>query len=386
MRLAIVGALILLLLLFSAFNPLIALAGAAGLSLGLGLRRLWLYRHVLARRWPLWVGLALLSAIIILALIPVNQQMSPPLGVPPVTMTPRYDGSAEYAGSAWKITDRVIFSSNSILELSRLSAPFIPHKLVNELARILPKTYMVTWSPDSVTIDSAEGTSPRRFKEVAYYLKRHSSVGKWSVSVNESYGEIVLTPSLRGTPDQGRSRASQVLTAQLESQGWRERQVNDALVFSHDRREEVRVRWFPATTTNELQIILPHSIILPNKREVLFAPDEGSRLTLSTRSHLVASSLPTAQREEGPGMERLRVSLDTVVGEQSKIDLELLSPIFRSQLGMAIRNLSFSGMVKWVVLAAVAVGADEIKRLLLLLLRSLQRRLHIPTPRGDPSS
>lgn len=296
MRLAIGGACVLLLLLLTAFNPLLALAAAGGLLLGLAGRRLWRSRDAVRRRWSLWLGLGTLAAVLIFYVVAQSSARYPTAPPPPVTITPRYEGTAEYSGGAWKLTNRVIFSSDSILKLSDLSAPPIADEVVDQLTQDLePRGFTVLPLSDYVEIDPAPDTSPKLFKAVVDKLKRNSSAGRWSVDVNEAFGrKILLSPSLRSTPDQGRSRASQSLITQLESQGWRARQVNDVLVFSHNRQEEARIRWFPATTSHQLQIILPHYITLQNGREVLFAPDEGSQLTLYTKSHLVASTLPTA--------------------------------------------------------------------------------------------
>lgn len=380
MRLAVAGAFVLLCLLLAAFNPLLALAVAAGLLLGLVVRWLWRSRGFVLGRWPLWLSLGILAVLVVFFLV---GRTGPRIGAPapPVTVTPRYEGTAEHTGSAWRITDRVLFSPELLLKLSELAAPPIDDEVVEQLRRALASEFIVLPSSGRVEVSASAGTSPKRFKEVVDYLERYASLGRWSVHVSESFGrDILLVPSLRSVPDQGRSQVSQSLTTQLARQGWTARQVNDLLVFSHDRREETNVRWFPATTSQELPIALPDSVTLPNGREVLLAPDEGSLLTLSSQPHLVAATLPTAKREEAARKETLTIVLDPAIGEQSTIEMELLSPVFRNQVGLAVRDLSFSGMAKWVVLAAAAVGADEIKRLLLMVARAVQRRAHIPTP------
>jgi hypothetical protein len=380
MRLAVAGAFVLLCLLLAAFNPLLALAVAAGLLLGLVVRWLWRSRGFVLSRWPLWLSLGILAVLVVFFVV---GRTGPRFGVPapPVTVTPRYEGTAEQTGSAWRITDRVLFSPELLMKLADLAAPPIDDEVVEQLRRTLASEFIVLPSSGRVEISASADTSPRRFKEVVDYLERYASLGRWSVHVSESFGrDILLVPSLRSAPDQGRSQVSQSLTTQLARQGWTARQVNDLLVFSHDRQEETNVRWFPATTSQELRITLPDAITLPNGREVLLAPDEGSLLTLSSPPHLVAATLPTAKREAAARKETLTIVLDPAIGEQSTIEMELLSPVFRNQVGLAIRDLSFSGMAKWIVLAAAAVGAEEIKRLLLMVARAVQRRAHIPTP------
>jgi hypothetical protein len=78
------------------------------------------------------------------------------------------------------------------------------------------------------------------------------------------------------------------------------------------------------------------------------------------------------------GRETLDIQLEPIIGEQAEVQVQLLSPPFRNEVGVTLATFTLGGALKWLILVAAAVAADEIKRLLVLPLRHLQRLLRVP--------
>jgi hypothetical protein len=177
------------------------------------------------------------------------------------------------------------------------------------------------------------------------------------------------------------------LVPQLRAQGWSPQRISATRVFVRTRRESAKARWFPATTSRQLQITMPAAITLPDGSELPFTPGEQSRLMLTTAPYVVGHTGPSASREVISGREVLRINLDPIPGEPADVQVQILSPLFRNTLGATLAGLSFGGAVKWIVLLGAAVGAEQIKQIILVPLTRLLRRFRVPSgEEASPSS
>jgi hypothetical protein len=250
---------------------------------------------VLAVLFPYGV-LALGVLVLALQLLGSPNGTAPPASPPPLTLTPRYEGTATHRGTEWEVTDRIVFDPDSAAELPPTS------------------------------------------------------------------------------------------TQQLEGQGWRWSRVGPDMVFVRGRRLEAKVGWYPPTANSRLPITLPATIWL-GRREIRFAPGERSRLTLISGRHVIAATVPAASAEIAGATEVRRLDLIVAAGEQTQVDLQMVSPLFRNDIGVGLANATVGGVVKWFLLAGMALFAQEIKQAIAVpLVRRLLHRLPIPAPAGEGHS
>jgi hypothetical protein len=222
-------------------------------------------------------------------------------------------------------------------------------------------------------ISPRQGRRPAGLKRIAPLLAKISRKG-WSVETDNT--KIALIRDRR--EEIGQTRANDVLLQELSQQGWSVRQVGRGLEFTHSREEGATVRRYPASTTRQLSIALPEGFKGPGGRSLLFEPGEGSTLVLTGHSHLILSTSPEGTYQTGAGRDTVEITLPPTT--RGEVDIEMLSPLFRSAIGATLATMSLGGAIKWLVLLGAAVSADELKRLMLVLLRWIQRRLHIPIP------
>jgi hypothetical protein len=249
----------------------------------------------------------------------------------PLVLTPRYEGTAVYRDGVWDVTDLITFDKAKLSTLQHW---------------LSPQPAPGRQTPPAPQAGRLRGGAKRQDQRDGTALLEH----------------------------------------ELQAQGWLAQQRGAELAFMHKRHESAVVRLFPATTIRRLPIFMPATIILSDNSKVLFAPGAQSRLTLKTTPHVVAVSVPTARREASSDQDVLHIDLELLSDEQPNVETQLLSPLFRNELGVTLAGLTVGKAVKWMVLLGAAIGAEQAKETLLSSLRRLLRRLHIPGAKPPPTS
>ena len=279
--------------------------------------------------WVLLLGFCVVGLILSLGVRP----RPPTATLPrlPLVLTPRYEGTAVYRDGVWDVTDLITFDEDKLSTLQ-------------------------------------------------HWLSRQPAPGRQAPPAPQA-GRL-----RGGAKGQDQRDGAALLEHELQAQGWLAQQRGAELAFMHKRHESAVVRWFPATTIRRFPIFMPATIILSDNSKVLFVPGAQSRLTLKTTPHVVAVSVPTARREAGSDQDVLHIDLELLSDEQPDVvEMQLLSPLFRNELGVTLAGLTVGKAVKWMVLLGAAIGAEQAKETLLSWLRRLLRGLHIPGAKPPPT-
>lgn len=213
--------------------------------------------------------------------------------------------------------------------------------------------------------------------------------GGWDVTDRIVFDDDSLNPvrRLAGLPGRPLSESDGIalLVDRLERQGWSASQIGANTVFARPRHVQATVRLFPLSTLRRLPVVPPRMVTLPNGRQLSFAPGERSQLTLTTGAHVVGITAPAGLRTATATGETFQIDLTAPIGEQVDVQTQLLSPLIRNELGVALGRLTVGGLVKWLILFIAAICADEIKQLVRDLLHGLRRRLHLTLDRPGTS-
>jgi hypothetical protein len=176
----------------------------------------------------------------------------------------------------------------------------------------------------------------------------------------------------------------------LEYRGWKAEQVGDDLVFTRTWVIDDTVPSFPIKGTQRFEVYLP-SVNFPTRKYVAFAPGDGSRLVLSAPDHFIVRTSPAESRQAGVGKEIITFSLNSTTDYSPAVEAEVLSPLFRKGPLKVFAPLatfsfadSFTSFVRWLAAIVAFVFSEQIKRVLSIPIRGVQRRLNISIPEDTP--
>jgi hypothetical protein len=310
----------------------------------------------------------------------IGGDMTPP---PPLAViTPRYIGEATHQDDRWKTIDRVVFSAATLAELRDALNQAVAHRQAAAVEEHISDLSRLGWALDDHDdnrwiIYPDRTTRSADPKQIAPILAKISRKG-WSVRTANATVELIRDRR----EEASQTSANSTLLQTLSQQGWSVRQVGRGLEFTRSREEVATVGRYPVSTTRKLSIVLPEKLDGLGDRHVLFEPGEQSKLVLTGPSHLILSTSPEGIRRTGANKEAVEITLP--VPATDGVDVEMLSPLFRSEIGATLAGMTLGGAIKWLVLLVAAVSADEVKRLILMLLRWIQKRLRISIPQ-EPS-
>jgi hypothetical protein len=296
----------------------------------------------------------------------------------PLLITSSYLGEATYQDNSWKIAERVTFSPTALTNLRDALNRGVADLQINAIAKQIYKLLGPGWRVDNHDLNRwvffpPHGDGPVN-PRVAPLLAEISRKG-WSVQ--RASTTIVLIRDR--SHDLSQRNANDILFQAISRQGWKAREVlGGGLEFTHSRDEVFAVRRYPVSTTRRLAIVLPKGFKGLYGRDVSFEPDADSKLILTGPSHLILSTSPEGNRQKGAGKDTVEITLGPTTG--GGVDIQILSSLFRTGIGSTLASMSISGFIKWLVVLGAAVSADELKRLMLIVLRWIQKRVHIPIP------
>jgi hypothetical protein len=202
----------------------------------------------------------------------------------------------------------------------------------------------------------------------------------WEVTDRVLFDQESLLPIRRiaGLPGRPLNESDTIalLVDRLGRQGWSATQVGANTVFARARHVRAGARLFPLSTLRHLPVTPPNTITLGEGRQVSFAPGERSQLILTTGAHVVGITAPAGERSATPTGETFRIDLDAPgVGQRVDVQMQLLSPLMRNELGALVGKLTAGELAKWLVVVIAAICADEIKLFARNLLHRLGSRL-----------
>jgi len=213
--------------------------------------------------------------------------------------------------------------------------------------------------------------------------------GGWDVTDRIVFDSDSLNPvrRLAGPPGRPLSESDTVavLVDRLGRQGWSASQIGADTVFTRPRQVRATVRLFPLSTLRRLPVVPPSAIALPNGRLLSFAAGERSQLTLTTGAHVVGITAPAGLRTATASGETFQINLGAPFAGQVDVQMQLLSPLMRNELGAMLGRLSAGEVMKWLMLLIAAICAEEIKQFLRDVLHRLRSRLPLPLDRPAAS-
>lgn len=206
--------------------------------------------------------------------------------------------------------------------------------------------------------------------------------GGWNVTDRIVFDSDSLIPvrRLAGLPGRPLTESNTIalLVDRLGGQGWLASQIGANTIFTHSRHVRAAARLFPLSTLRRLPVVPPSTVTLAKGRQLSFAPGERSQLILTTGAHVVGITAPAGVWSATATGETFQIDLGVPVGEQVDVQVQMLSPLMRNELGAALGRLTAGELVKWLVLLIAAICAEEIKQ----FLRELVHRLRIRLPLG----
>jgi hypothetical protein len=307
-----------------------------------------------------------------------SRDVTPPLAV----ITPRYIGEATYQDDRWKAIDRAVFSATTLAELRDALNQGVAHRQAAAITEHISDLSRLGWDLDERDgnkwiIYPSQTTRSANPKQITAILAKISRKG-WSVQTSNATVELIRDRR----EEISQTSTNNALFQTLSQQGWSVRQVGRSLEFTRSREEVAAVRRYPVSTTRKLSIVLPEKFDVLGDRDVLFEPGEHSKLVLTGPLYLILSTSPEGTRRTGADKEVVEIALP--VPATGAVHVEMLSPLLRSEIGATLAGMSLGGAIKWLVLLGAAVCGDEVKRLILVLLRWTQKRLRISIPQ-EPS-
>lgn len=172
------------------------------------------------------------------------------------------------------------------------------------------------------------------------------------------------------------------LTELMLLYGWNDGgAVDDSRLFTRKRTQPAITRWMSVRTTNV--ITLPEI----RYRYLILRPTANSKLVLVAPKYTVGKTRPSyVSRSDLPGdSEVLTIPTDFQVENVPRLEVELLSPLLRSELGNELVQASIWTPVKWILLALCAIFGDQIRRgILIPLVKKTFAVLHIRFRDDEP--
>jgi hypothetical protein len=315
----------------------------------------------------------------------LSRQASAPSVPVPQIVTSEYAGTVTWLGNKWQQTDKIVLSPRVLAQMEKAVYQEAERYLVAlELRDLLRRSQWSIQRKGSGLLLTPRGKryTPKYLQGVAKTLNKHLLNNGWSVT--RTSDRLVASPKRRGARRDRIAAVTDEATRNLKNKGWKAEQVGNDLVFTRSQVTEDTTSRLPMKSTRTFEVVLP-TLVFRSGQEVRLTPAGTSRLVLSAPDNFIVATSPAESRQAGVRKEIITFSLKPDPYHRTNIDVETLNPWFRSGVFKYLATFTFTGFVRWIAAILAVIFSEQIKSVLLVPIRSLKQKLHIPedTPEED---